>query len=76
MYGKLSMQHNLIVIPLWALLLSVCSASPRVAARDGWLYVDGEKFFIKGICYFEVRGVHGQVLMNSPEVMDRDFRLM
>ena len=70
------MKHALLAVPLGAFLLSVCSASPRVAARDGWLYVDGEKFFIKGICYFELRGVQGQVLMNPPEMMDRDFRLM
>jgi beta-galactosidase/beta-glucuronidase len=32
----------------------------RVAVKDGWFYVDGKKFFVKGVCYFEAHYVFGK----------------
>ncbi len=53
-------------------------AEPRntVAIRDGWFYVNGERFFVKGICYFEVHGINGEAVQNSLEVIDHEFRMI
>lgn len=45
----------------------------RVEVRDGWFYVDGEKFFMKGVCYFENHEVEGRFQRSPLEIMDREF---
>ncbi len=50
------------------------AANGRVEVKDGWFYVDGEKFFVKGVCYFEAHDVFGKYEQNTPEVLDFEFR--
>ena len=59
-----------------ALVLSAAggAVAGRVEMRDGWFYVDGEKFFIKGVCFFENHDVEGEFTRSSLDVMDHEFR--
>ncbi|MFH1368067.1 MAG: glycoside hydrolase family 2 TIM barrel-domain containing protein [Elusimicrobiota bacterium] len=71
-------------ITLFLMLVIAVSASAfaaggkkgRVQIKDGWFYVDGEKFFVKGMCYFEHHGIDGKLVKNSPEMTDYDFRMI
>lgn len=46
----------------------------RVEIKDGWFYVNREKFFVKGVCYFEAHDVEGRYEQNSPEILDYEFK--
>ena len=46
----------------------------RVEVKDGWFYVDGEKFFVKGVGYFEAHDISGKYEQNPPEVLDHEFK--
>ncbi|MDD5738271.1 MAG: glycoside hydrolase family 2 TIM barrel-domain containing protein [Candidatus Omnitrophica bacterium] len=50
------------------------AGNKRVDIKEGWFYVDGEKFFIKGVCYFEAHEVFGRYEQNTPEVLDFEFK--
>lgn len=45
-----------------------------VEIKDGWFYVNGEKFFVKGACFFENHDVEGKFTRSSLEVLDYEFR--
>lgn len=45
----------------------------RVEIKDGWFYLNGEKIFIKGVCFFEVHSVTGQTERSSLEMLDYEF---
>lgn len=46
----------------------------RVEIRGDWFYVDGEKFFIKGVCFFENHEVEGRFERSSLDILDHEFR--
>jgi len=65
------------LLMLWAGVAHGAGRSPdmhRVEIRDGWFYVDGERFFVKGICFFENHLVDGKFERSSPDVIDQEFR--
>lgn len=59
-------------------LCSGAFAGPRVEVRDGWFFVDGEKFFVKGIGY-ELGSRPGQIPWDrpfQPEHIRHDLRMI
>lgn len=70
------MRNFFIFITAVLLAVSSANAKGRVEIMDGWFYVDGEKFFVKGMCYFEVHTVDGKIRQNPPEMIDHDFKLI
>lgn len=65
----------LIVVALFVLAAGPIHAgdAPRVEVKDNWIHVDGERFFVKGVCYFEAHDVEGRCVVSSPEVLDYEF---
>ncbi len=49
-----------LLLPIWL----HAGEKKRVEIKDGWFYIDGEKFFIKGVCYFEQHDIDGKVVKN------------
>jgi len=61
------------------LFLSPCPAQEQtrpdtVETRDGWFCVNGEKFFVKGVCFFENHDVEGSFTRSRLEILDHEFR--
>ncbi len=53
-------------------------AAHKVEVKNGWVYVDGEKFFVKGVVYEGWRPNQSPDRLEriSPELVENDFRLI
>ncbi|MFH0878933.1 MAG: hypothetical protein V2A34_04400, partial [Lentisphaerota bacterium] len=58
------------------LAMGAQAAAPRVTVRNGWLCVDGEPFYMKGVCYFENHTVDNTFERSSPEIIDYEFGII
>lgn len=45
----------------------------QVEIKDGWFHLNGEKIFIKGVCFFENHLVNGRFERSSLGVLDYEF---
>lgn len=48
--------------------------SISITTDNGWFIVNGEKFFIKGVCFFENHTVEGKFTRSSLKILDHEFR--
>lgn len=54
--------------------IPVLAATNQITIRDGWFFVDGEKIFIKGVCFFENHMVEKRFGRSPMDVLDHEFK--
>ncbi|MBN1384281.1 MAG: hypothetical protein JW983_05300 [Elusimicrobia bacterium] len=48
----------------------------EITYKNGWFYVDSERFFVKGVCFFENHTVDGKFTRLPLNIIDSEFKLI